>query len=265
MIECYERVVLTARKGGTTRFLYAAYLDGSNNIQVGFGVESASGLNRQHIGTIFVHELHVLDLVDHIERLRPEAIQLVPGYPPSRVAHDRSSTGQTCAEYRTLLKGLVDKLVIYTGDHEMADTVVTPEMVSELSRALRDVALNGFNIAKEHDILRYDLLDGRFVWALFDEEYDAIRVGMGYYDADNDPHYGGTTYALTPEKLHRFAHSIRSGEMAVMPFAGLPYGWPREMSIAVRTDDCPAVVDWLESQGREHWPFKMEMMTHFDL
>lgn len=250
-LNAYERVLL---KGGSTRlFLYALHTEESNNVQIGFGMETINELQRAHIAGPLVHEYHLDPFIDWLKTLSPVlGLCLVPEVEGKR--HPLSSAGQTVEEYRAQL-AQTPQLVLATGRFmPLAMSVRALDRLAPFADAVARCRIEAFGHPLTWETRHVELKDGRFVWLAYDHEIDKIRFGMGYHDAQNTKLYGLHTYAVGVDQVAPFAAHHYLMLDAPLQFMALPPGWPMEMSHWLTGEQKQALVRDLVKLADQVWP-----------
>jgi hypothetical protein len=171
----YRRVPLeTHPKGG---FLFALHFADSNCVQYGLGYESANGLQRRHVATEEVHQYHVHETADLIENSAEVGV--------------------------SFKRGPLD---------EMFPANIPPDAIRALAQAMREVHDEAWGHPLSWEPIEVSLNDGRFIWLAYDSDADRVRLGIGYYDEQNEGVYADNSYMFSPLSVADWACQMFSGD-----------------------------------------------------
>jgi hypothetical protein len=219
-VDAYERVIIPTASKAMSVFLYALHYGDANYLQVGVGVESASKLQRAHIGGPQVHEAHLPVFVDWLRdnRIMLLSEQAGRNHPFSSNYTVDLNVRLAASAYLPLTIGKYLPLV--------DDIEVPAEVVRRFADAVERVQIKAYGHPRDWDVRFHELLDGRFVWMAYDDDLKKIRIGMGYYDEANQPVFGVHSYAVNQRDAAVFAAFHYSYLDKPIQFMGLPPRWP---------------------------------------
>jgi hypothetical protein len=251
-IDAYERVLLPCDSQAMSIFLFAAHSKDANSVQLGFGTESASKLQRAHIFGPLVHELHVTPLTTWLRRRG--RINLLETLPPAK-HHPLTSGGLTDHEYARLLnfEGRMD-LAVGRFAPLVDEPLVLASVIDRFADAIDRVRIKAWGHPADWDVRFIELKDGRFVWAAYDEEIKKIRLGLGFHDASNEKAFGLHSYALGVHEAAAFAAFHFLYLDAPLQFMGLPPRWPHALSPFVIGKEKQAMARDFLKLADEIWP-----------
>jgi hypothetical protein len=251
ILNAYERQVLQGQGQGSVFFLYAANFKDSNNLQIGFGYESGTGLQRSHIAGPLVHEHHVTAFTDWLRTER--RVELVSTL--YKRSHPLTSSGQTEAEYKERLgDNEALRLNIDRFEAMIDDFTVTPDRVERFSDLILRIRNKVWGHPADWDVRHVELLDGRFVWMAYDNEIKKIRVGLGFHSPANEKQYGLHTYAIGKAEAAQFSAFHYTYMDAPLQFMGLPPRWPSELSPFLLGDEKQKFATGFLKLADEIWP-----------
>lgn len=218
----YEAVPISKGKANKL-FLYVLHMVGANNLQVGFGMESVSKLQRAHIVGPQVHHHHAGVLSAWLRRHPHVTLTSEPTprlHPFTSAMDNGANTEQGLEEFQAL--------ELSAGRyHSMVDD---PDLSEDIAKRLADAIDRVHNRAFDHPqdwVMQFtELKDGRFVWFAYDGTIDKIRIGLGHYDNANNRVFGKFCYALHRAELPAFCASHFQMVDSMLPFWGLPPSWP---------------------------------------
>jgi hypothetical protein len=223
-VDYYDRVLIQPARVMKS-FLYVAHFTGANHLQVGFGVESQSELQRAHLPGPNIHELHTATFSDWLRR---SGSIVLNDAKPERI-HPFSSTMNV-----DLPKKLdnTTEIALNAGRYLplLLNTRVTPERIEAFAAAIDSVAVAAFGHPMDWDVQHIELNDGRFVWLAYDATIKKVRIGMGFHDERNVKQYGMHSYAVSRSGAEEFAAFHFYYMDAPLQFMGLPPRWPEGLS-----------------------------------
>lgn len=249
ILHAYERMEFQAARAFHV-FLYVAHFNEANHLQIGFGVESASGLQRTHIAGPQVHELHVKLMADWLRR---HGTPLLVEDNPGPRGHPFSSTMNIDLEKRMAVEKF---LPLYAGKY--MPLVVWPELTRGQSERFGDMIQRVANRSWHHpldwDVRHASLKDGRFVWMAYDSDLKKIRLGLGFHGENNEAQYGKHCYAIAKREINAFAAHHFHLVDAALQFFDLPPRWPSTLSPFVLGATKQAFIVELVKLAEEVWP-----------
>lgn len=250
VLHAYERVLIQEPRN-VYLFLYVARFADANHLQVGFGTETKSGLQRAHIAGPQVHEAHTGLFANWLRRtavidLQEEAI---PGK-----AHPFSSTMMVDLPVKLQEE---TRLPLSAGRYmPMVNwPEITRDIVARLGDAIERVHIKAWGHPKDWDVRHHELHDGRFVWMAYDHDIRKIRIGLGCYAENNERQYGSHhTYAV--DKAHAAPFAARHFHYVDLPiqFIGLPARWPSALSVFLVGEEKQAFATSFLKYADEIWP-----------
>lgn len=229
-IDAYARAYI--RKGTINTFLYAAHTLDANYIQLGFGMETADGLQRSHIAGPTIHEFHIPAFLDWLET---GTIQFLDELPYK--SHPVSSTyGGNVIELLQVMPVMQFASGRFTPLLQDKDLTLYPEELGQFARAVSHVQIKAFGHPLDWDVKVVELLDGRFLWFAYDEEIKRVRLGMGFYNDANERQFGTHDYALGLLEAPPFIAECYASPDTPIQFMGLPPRWPSSLNPFVYGD-----------------------------
>lgn len=248
-IDAYDRVVIQSGVA-SSYFIYALHHTDANHIQVGFGMEAKSGLQRAHLPGPNVHEFHVEALAKWLEA--GGSLVLGDERPPR--IHPFSSTMDINLPEK-LAESEVIPLTAGRFISAISDTTLRSEQFrGQLAAVIRRVQLMAFAHPLDWDVQHHDLADGRFIWMAYDATLKKIRVGLGFFNETGDRQYGTHTYALGVREVPGFvAHHFTLLD-APLQFLGVPPRWPPSMSVFVTGPGKQGFTGALLTLADKVWP-----------
>lgn len=224
VLDSYERLLIQPARMVSV-FLYAAHFVEANHLQIGVGIESSSGLQKNHVVGPCVHELHTYLLTDW---LRERGQPLITDEPLGRI-HPFSSTMDV-----DLMRVLHNSEVMPLSADRYLPMIDEPLISGKLSREFADlierVHIKAWGHPRDWDMRHHELNDGRFIWMAYDSDIRKIRVGMGFHNEDNVKQYGVHTYAVGQREAAGFAAFHYYYLDAPLQFMGQPPRWPSQLS-----------------------------------
>jgi len=253
VIDAYERLMLPGDLKVSTIFLYALHFEEANHLQVGFGTETKSGLNRAHIAGPAVHELHVPALAACLKQHK--RVGLVGAPAPWNLQHPWSSTGNTVDGYSELLEE-EPTLWLHVDRYEplVENITVEPDLVDRFADLILRVRNKVWGNPIDWDFRHVELLDGRFLWLCYDSTIEKIRVGMGFHSPENEKQYGMHTYAIGKGEIAQFCAFHYLYLDGPIQFMGLPARWPHELSPFLAGEPKQDFAKGLLRLADEVWP-----------
>jgi hypothetical protein len=224
VIDAYERVVIQAGAKASL-FLYACHYVETNHLQIGFGMETKSGLQMNHVAGPLLHELHTYLLTDW---LRHGGRIMLTDQPLGRI-HPFSSTMDVDLGIR-LRSSEVVPLSAGRFLPMVAEEFVEEPVMRRFADAIERAHIKAWGHPRDWDVRHYECKDGRFVWMAYDSTIGKIRIGMGFHNDQNDKTYGLHTYAVSKREAPSFAAFHFQYLDAPLQFMGLPPRWPTALS-----------------------------------
>lgn len=212
----YRRLPLkTSPAGG---FAYVLHIPDTNYVEWGLGWESANALQRKHVATETVHELNCYD-------------------ESNKFAWGRMVKFKVGGSLSEIFAGWAEaEEVIISDAHpspdgDLAAHTKTTNVSQWLAEAIREVHDEAWGnpAAWEPDIV--SLGDGRCVWAMYDDDADRIRVGIGMYDEANEPVLGDNSYIIGKDFAAEFVVKVYQGQ--ALFFFSVPPRYPHEFDKVV--------------------------------
>jgi hypothetical protein len=247
-IDAYERVNIQSTTQAAL-FLYACHYVETNHLQVGFGMESRSGLQVRHIAGPLVHEFHTYSLTSWLRR---SGRIMLTDEPLGRI-HPFSSTMDS--DLPTLLS-LADVMPLAANQFlpHLDDPLIERKVLRRLADAIERVHIKAWGHPRDWDVRHYECNDGRFVWMAYDSTIDKIRMGMGFHDAQNDKVYGEHTYAIAKREAPVFTAFHFQFIDAPLQFMALPPRWPSELSVFLHGEVKQGFATTFLKLADEVWP-----------
>lgn len=254
ILDGYERVLIQSARVSTS-FIYALHFTDANHIQIGFGNETKSGLQRSHIAGPNVHEAHIEPLAEWLDN--GGGFELTDLWFRPRI-HPFSSTMDVNFHEQLLTH---QHIPLYAGKYlaiQDATRLDQESFRSKFAAALRNIKLAVFPHPLDWEVEDANLNDGRFVWMAFDADLNKIRLGLGFYDEHNTRRFGEHTYALAWNEIASFvAHHFTMMD-APLQFLGLPSGWPTGLTYFVSGTAKQAFAEKLLHYADKVWPGKIQ-------
>lgn len=223
-IDGYERVPVQQAKQASL-FLFVCHTVEANHLQIGFGMESRSGLQKSHIAGPLIHEFHTLAFADW---LRLKGRIYLTGEKLPRLHPFTSSMGIDLPALLDVADAMplsADRFMPFIID-ELVDRAVTERFAEAIER----VHIKCWGHPRDWDVQHVELNDGRFVWMAYDSDIDKIRVGLGFHSETNDKQYGLHTYAISLREVAEFSAFHFHYLDAPLQFMGQPPRWPSQLS-----------------------------------
>jgi hypothetical protein len=247
-IDAYERVSIQPARQGAL-FLYVCHFVETNHLQVGFGMESRSGLQVRHIAGPLVHQFHSYPLTDWLRR---GGRIMLTDEPLGRI-HPFSSTLDID------LVGMLPQVEVMPLSANqylphIDDPLVDRMVLKRFADAIERVHIKAWGHPRDWDVRHHELRDGRFVWMAYDSTISKIRIGIGFHDQNNEKVYGDHTYAVAKREVVAFTTFHHYYLDAPIQFMGVPARWPHELSVFLTGPDKQAFARTLVKLADEVWP-----------
>lgn len=248
-IDAYARVVIQSGIA-SSYFIYVLHYTDANHLQIGFGMEAKSGLQRAHIPGPNVHELHVEDVAKWFDD--GGAIVLDDERPPR--IHPFSSTMTVNVPVKLATNSAIPLCAGRFISAISETTLQSEQFRTRLATAIRRVQLMAFSHPLDWDVQNHDLADGRFVWMAYDASLKKIRIGLGFFNEVEERQYGTHSYALGVREAPAFvAHHYHLLD-APLQFLGVPPRWPIGMSVFVTGPEKQRFAGALLTLADKVWP-----------
>lgn len=253
ILDGYERVLIQSARVSTS-FIYALHFTEANHIQIGFGQESKSGLQRTHIGGPNVHELHVEPLAKWFDA--GGGFELTDEKRPR--IHPFSSTLDIDFHAQLASHQFIP---LYVGAYVSTQDAARLDQESfrtKFAHALRSIKATVFPHDMDWEVECADLNDGRFIWMAFDADLNKVRLGLGCFDENNTRQFGSHTYALAWQEISTFVSHHYTLMDAPLQFMGLPSKWPLGVSPFVSGAAKQGFTSKLLHYADKVWPGKIK-------